>query len=198
MSLKIIPNIIQAWRRVYGKYWYKRLLSRKLPTKILYRNKWVYSGCYWWNQKETLWNYWIFSHMACGAYINRINWLQSDFTKRETKMNQKALWNLSYGVYIVSVWTESVRQDVWSTVPCRLRRTCNGCNKCSSWQLYKRMHWKTGRFAITVLSEKTEPSIIELLDSRQAKKLTVWFCKYDLKNDMPIVKDGVLICLRSD
>jgi len=31
---------------------------------------------------------------------------------------------------------------------------------------------KTGRFAITVLSEKTEPSIIELLDSRQAKKLT--------------------------
>jgi len=97
-------------------------------------------------------------------------------------MNQKALWNLSYGVYIVSVWDGE-------------RPT--GCVVNSAMQITAECIEKTGRFAITVLSEKTEPSIIGTFGFQTGKEINKFdSVKYDLKNDMPIVKDGCayLVC----
>lgn len=113
-------------------------------------------------------------------------------------MNQKALWNLSYGVYIVSVWDgerptgcvvnsamQITAEPATVAISVHHDNYTNGCIE------------KTGRFAITVLSEKTEPSIIGTFGFQTGKEINKFdSVKYDLKNDMPIVKDGCayLIC----
>ncbi|ABN54314.1 MAG TPA: flavin reductase [Hungateiclostridium thermocellum] len=113
-------------------------------------------------------------------------------------MNQKALWNLSYGVYIVSVWDgerptgcvvnsamQITAEPATVAISVHHDNYTNGCIE------------KTGRFAITVLSEKTEPSIIGTFGFQTGKEINKFdSVKYDLKNDMPIVKDGCayLVC----
>lgn len=98
-------------------------------------------------------------------------------------MNQKALWNLSYGVYIVSVWDgerptgcvvnsamQITAEPATVAISVHHDNYTNGCIE------------KTGRFAITVLSEKTEPSIIGTFGFQTGKEINKFdSVKYDLK-----------------
>lgn len=113
-------------------------------------------------------------------------------------MNKNALWDLSYGVYIISVWDEerptgctanSVMQITAepSTVAISVNHD-NYTNQCID---------KTGRFAITILSENSDPSIIGTFGFQTGKEVNKFdSVKYEIKNEMPIVKDGCayLIC----
>ncbi|HHV29010.1 MAG TPA: flavin reductase [Clostridium sp.] len=113
-------------------------------------------------------------------------------------MNKNALWNLSYGVYIVSVWDKE--RPTGCVVNCAMQITAdpetvaisishdNYTNQCIE---------KTGKFAITVLPQNTDPSIIGTFGFKTGKDVNKFdSVGYEIKNDMPVVKDGCayLIC----
>ncbi|HOM03121.1 MAG TPA: flavin reductase [Acetivibrio sp.] len=113
-------------------------------------------------------------------------------------MNINALWNLSYGVYIASVWDEE--RPTGCVVNSAMQITAepatvaisihhdNYTNRCIE---------KTGKFALTVLSQNSDPSIIGTFGFKTGKDVNKFdSVKYDIKNDMPILADGCayLIC----
>jgi|BioPla2DNA2_1021312.scaffolds.fasta_scaffold09645_7 flavin reductase (DIM6/NTAB) family NADH-FMN oxidoreductase RutF/rubredoxin len=107
-------------------------------------------------------------------------------------MERKALWNISYGVYIVSTWDEgrptgcaanSVMQITSepATVAISINHD-NYTNQCIG---------KTGKFAITVLAEDTDSSIIGTFGFKTGRDVNKFdFVDYEIKDGMPIVKDG--------
>lgn len=107
-------------------------------------------------------------------------------------MNQSAFHKLSYGVYVVSTWdngratgcTANSAMQITST-PATIAVSINHnnyTNKCIS---------ETGKFAISILAEDSDPSIIGTFgfkSGKEADKFTE--VKYSVENHMPIVSDS--------
>lgn len=107
-------------------------------------------------------------------------------------MNQSAFHKLSYGVYIVSTWdngrptgcTANSAMQITSspaTIAVSINHN-NYTNKCIS---------ETGKFAISILAEDSDPSIIGTFGfktGKEADKFTE--VKYSVEDHMPIVSDS--------
>ncbi|MDE6203053.1 MAG: flavin reductase [Lachnospiraceae bacterium] len=107
-------------------------------------------------------------------------------------MNQNAFHKLSYGVYVVSTWdngrptgcTANSAMQITSspaTIAVSINHN-NYTNQCIS---------ETGKFAISILAEDSEPSIIGnfgFQSGREADKFSK--VKYSVEDHMPIVSDS--------
>lgn len=113
-------------------------------------------------------------------------------------MNISILWKLSYGVYAVTAMdgqrpTGCIANSAMqitatpATVAVSINHD-NFTNECID---------KTGRFALSILSEKTDPSIIGTFGYSSGKD-TDKFAKvdYEMKEELPIIKDscGYIVC----
>lgn len=113
-------------------------------------------------------------------------------------MNINILWKLSYGVYAVTAMdgqrpTGCIANSAMqitatpATVAVSINHD-NFTNRCID---------KTGRFALSILAEKTDPSIIGTFGYSSGKD-TDKFAKvdYEMKEELPIIKDscGYIVC----
>lgn len=107
-------------------------------------------------------------------------------------MDKNAFRNLSYGVYVVSTWdgerpTGCIANSVMQITsdPATIAISINFNNythQCIT---------KTGKFAISILVENTEPSIIGTFGFKSGKNINKFdSVEYDIYGDMPIVKAG--------
>lgn len=107
-------------------------------------------------------------------------------------MNQNAFWNLSYGIYIITVWDGE--RPTGCTANCAMQITAeppsiavsinhdNFTHQCIS---------KTGKFAISVLGHNSDPSTIGIFGFKSGKEINKFDkVKYEKLADMPIVKDA--------
>ncbi len=113
-------------------------------------------------------------------------------------MNKNVLFNLSYGVYIVSTWddgrpTGCVANSAMqiTSEPATIAISINHdnyTNQCIE---------KSGRFAISILTEKTDPKIIGTF-GYQSGKIADKFAdvEHEIKGMLPVVKDscGYIAC----
>ncbi|NMA67662.1 MAG: flavin reductase [Clostridiaceae bacterium] len=113
-------------------------------------------------------------------------------------MNPKVLWNISYGVYIISSMdgdrptgctANSVMQVTAepATIAVSINHD-NFTNECIK---------KVKKFAISILLETSDPSIIGTFGFKSGKETNKFDnVSYELKENLPIVKDscGYIIC----
>lgn len=114
------------------------------------------------------------------------------------KMNPDIFFSLSYGVYIVSAM-DGVR-PTGCTVNCAMQITAepatiavsishnNFTNGCIE---------KNGTFAISILSEKTDPRIIGMFGFQSGKTADKFAnFAFEMKEGLPVIKDscGYIIC----
>ncbi|MCP1109920.1 flavin reductase [Ohessyouella blattaphilus] len=113
-------------------------------------------------------------------------------------MNVKALYSLSYGVYVISTLddkrptgcTANSAMQVTST-PATIAISINHdnyTNQCIE---------KTGKFAINILGENVDPKIIGTFGFRSGKDVDKFdFWAFDVKDSLPVLKDscGYIIC----
>lgn len=107
-------------------------------------------------------------------------------------MNQSAFHKLSYGVYVVSTWdngrptgcTANSAMQITST-PATIAVSINHnnyTNRCIS---------ETGKFAISILAEDSNPSIIGTFGFKTGKESDKFAeVKYSVEDHMPIVSDS--------
>ena len=107
-------------------------------------------------------------------------------------MNTNAFRKLSYGVYVVSTWgsgkatgcTANSAMQITSspaTIAVSINHN-NYTNQCIQ---------DTGRFAISILSEQSEPSIIGTFGFQSGRDVSKFdSVAYELKSYMPVVKDS--------
>ena len=107
-------------------------------------------------------------------------------------MNTNAFRKLSYGVYIVSAWdngratgcTANSAMQITST-PATIAVSINHnnyTNKCIQ---------DSGRFAVSILSEQSDPSIIGTFGIQSGETVNKFdSVAYELKGYMPVVKDS--------
>ncbi len=107
-------------------------------------------------------------------------------------MNFNAFRMISYGVYIVSTWdngrptgcTANSAMQITSN-PATIAISINHDNYTNS------CIENTGRFAISILSETSEPSIIGTFGFQSGKNINKFDkVNYEIKGNMPIVSDG--------
>ena len=113
-------------------------------------------------------------------------------------MNQSAFHKLSYGVYVVSTWDEgrpagcianSAMQI--TSKPASIAVSINHdnyTNKCIE---------QSGRFAISILAEDSDPSIIGTFGFQSGKDVDKFAqVKYAVEDHMPVITDscGYLVC----
>lgn len=107
-------------------------------------------------------------------------------------MNPNAFRKLSYGVYVISTWDNSrptgctansamqITSDP-ATIAISINHN-NYTNKCIA---------ENGRFAISVLSEESDPSIIGTFGFQSGENVNKFdSVAYEIKGNMPIVKDA--------
>lgn len=113
-------------------------------------------------------------------------------------MNPNTFHKLSYGVYVVSTWdngrptgcTANSAMQITSS-PATIAISINHdnyTNKCIQ---------ETGRFAVSILAEDSEPSIIGTFGFRSGKDFDKFSeVEYSVKDYMPIVTDscGYIVC----
>lgn len=113
-------------------------------------------------------------------------------------MNPNTFHKLSYGVYVVSTWdngrptgcTANSAMQITSS-PATIAISINHdnyTNKCIQ---------ETGRFAISILAEDSEPSIIGTFGFRSGKDFDKFSAvEYSVKDFMPVVNDscGYIVC----
>lgn len=107
-------------------------------------------------------------------------------------MNSNAFRKLSYGVYIISAWdngrptgcTANSAMQITS-LPATIAISINHdnyTNKCIQ---------ESGRFAISVLSEESDPAIIGTFGFQSGKDVNKFdSVAYELKDFMPVIKDA--------
>lgn len=107
-------------------------------------------------------------------------------------MDKNAFRNLSYGVYIISTWdgerptgcTANSAMQITSD-PATIALSMNHDNYTNS------CIEKSGRFAITILGEDVDPSIIGTFGFQSGKDVNKFdSVAYELLGEMPIVKEG--------
>lgn len=113
-------------------------------------------------------------------------------------MDSKALYKLSYGVYIVSAWDEGratgcVANSAMqiTSKPATIAVSINHDNYTNS------CIEKSGRFAVSILSEKTDPAIIGTFGFKSGKDNNKFDeVESEIKGYMPVVKDscGYIVC----
>lgn len=107
-------------------------------------------------------------------------------------MNQNAFRNISYGVYVISTWDEGrptgctansamqITSDP-ATIAISINHS-NYTNECIS---------KSGKFAISILSEKSDPSIIGTFGFQSGRDVNKFDkVAYQVKGFMPVVADA--------
>lgn len=113
-------------------------------------------------------------------------------------MNPNTFHKLSYGVYVISTWdngrptgcTANSAMQITSS-PATIAISINHdnyTNKCIQ---------ETGRFAISILAEDSEPSIIGTFGFRSGKDFDKFSAvEYSVKDFMPVVNDscGYIVC----
>lgn len=113
-------------------------------------------------------------------------------------MNTNTFHKLSYGVYIISTWdngrptgcTANSAMQITSS-PATIAISINHdnyTNKCIR---------ETGRFAVSILAEDSEPSIIGTFGFRSGKDFDKFSAvEYSVKDFMPVVTDscGYIVC----
>ena len=113
-------------------------------------------------------------------------------------MNPNTFHKLSYGVYVVSTWdngkptgcTANSAMQITSspaTIAISINHN-NYTNKCIQ---------ETGRFALSILAEDSEPSIIGTFGFRSGKDFDKFSeVEYSVKDYMPVVNDscGYIVC----
>lgn len=113
-------------------------------------------------------------------------------------MNTKVLRNLSYGVYVVSTLdntrptgcTANSVMQITST-PATIAVSINHDNYTNQCIL------KSGKFAVSILSEQSDPSIIGTFGFKTGKDTNKFDnVEYETVENMPIVKDscGYIVC----
>lgn len=107
-------------------------------------------------------------------------------------MNSNAFRNISYGVYVISTWdgerptgcTANSAMQITSepaTIAISINHA-NYTNQCIE---------KSGRFAISILAETSDSSIIGTFGFQSGKDVNKFdSVKYEIKDDMPIVSEG--------
>jgi flavin reductase (DIM6/NTAB) family NADH-FMN oxidoreductase RutF len=113
-------------------------------------------------------------------------------------MNKNVFFNLSYGVYIISTWddgrpTGCVANSAMqiTSEPATIAISINHdnyTNQCIE---------KTGRFAISILTEKTNPQIIGTFGYQSGKTVDKFAdVEHEVKGMLPVVKDscGYISC----
>jgi len=118
--------------------------------------------------------------------------------KGNDKMNANVLWNISYGVYVISSMdgdrptgciANSVMQVTASpaTIAVSINHD-NFTNECIK---------KENKFAISILLETTDPSIIGTFGFKSGKDTNKFEgLSYEMKDNLPVIKDscGYIIC----
>ncbi len=107
-------------------------------------------------------------------------------------MNQNAFRNISYGVYVISTWDEGrptgctansamqITSDP-ATIAISINHS-NYTNECIS---------KSGKFAVSVLGEKSDPSIIGTFGFQSGRDVNKFDnVPYQVKGFMPVVADS--------
>lgn len=107
-------------------------------------------------------------------------------------MNLNAFRNISYGLYVISTWDEGrptgctansamqITSDP-ATIAISINRS-NYTNECIQ---------KSGKFAISVLSEKTNPSIIGTFGFQSGREVNKFdSVAHEIKGFMPVVSDA--------
>ncbi|OOM78860.1 flavin reductase [Clostridium sp. BL-8] len=107
-------------------------------------------------------------------------------------MNMNAFFSMSYGVYVISTWNDgratgcianSVMQVMAepATIAISISHD-NYTNQCIE---------KSGRFAISILGENSDPSIIGVFGFKSGKDVNKFdSVEYDIKGNMPIVAES--------
>lgn len=107
-------------------------------------------------------------------------------------MNPNAFRKLSYGVYVVSAWdngratgcTANSAMQITSdpaTIAVSINHN-NYTNRCIA---------ESGRFAISILSEESEPSIIGAFGFQSGANVNKFdSVAYDIKGNMPVIRDS--------
>lgn len=107
-------------------------------------------------------------------------------------MDEYALRNISYGVYIVSTWDG--KRPTGCTVNCVMQITAIPATMAVSINhdnFTKQCIEKSGKFAITILGEKSDPSIIGRFGFQSGKDINKFdSVEYDVLGEMPILKQG--------
>jgi len=107
-------------------------------------------------------------------------------------MNMNAFFSMSYGVYVISTWNDgratgcianSVMQVMAepATIAISISHD-NYTNQCIE---------KSGRFAISILGENSDPSIIGVFGFKSGKDVNKFdSVEYDIKGNMPVVAES--------
>lgn len=107
-------------------------------------------------------------------------------------MNEYAFWDLSYGVYIISAWDD--KRPTGCTANCAMQVTAEPATIAVSINRDNFTHQcieKTGKFSISILSEKSDPSIIAIFGFRSGKDMSKFDkVPYEICNDLPVIKDS--------
>ena len=107
-------------------------------------------------------------------------------------MNSKAFRNLSYGVYVISTWdrgratgcTANSAMQITSS-PATIAVSINHDNYTNSCIA------DCGRFAVSVLSEQTDPSIIGTFGFQSGRTVNKFDgVKYAVKGNLPVIQDA--------
>ncbi len=108
-------------------------------------------------------------------------------------MNQTAFYNLSYGVYACTSWKDG--KPVGCIANSAMQITSSPATIAVSINHNNFTHdciKETGYFAITVLGEHIEPTIIGTLGFRSGRDFDKFAnVAYDVRGKMPVVKEGV-------
>lgn len=116
----------------------------------------------------------------------------TDLEKETRTMDKNTFRNLSYGVYIVSTWDD--KRPTGCTANSAMQITSdpatiaisinhdNYTNQCIE---------KTGKFAISIMAENSDASIIGTFGFQSGKDVNKFdSVDYDILGDMPVVKAG--------
>lgn len=107
-------------------------------------------------------------------------------------MNLNAFYNFSYGVYIVTTWDEE--RATGCTANCAMQITAEPATMAISIShdnFTNRCIEKTGKFAVSILGENSDPTIIGTFGFQSGKNINKFeSVNYEIRDDMPILTDG--------
>jgi len=107
-------------------------------------------------------------------------------------MNLNAFYAMSYGVYVVSAWDE--KRPTGCIANCAMQITAEPATIAISINhdnFTKKCIEKTGKFAISILSENTDPAIIGTFGFQSGKDINKFdSVKYEIQGDMPVIAVG--------
>lgn len=105
--------------------------------------------------------------------------------------NKNVLWDFTYGVYIVSSFDEKrptgcIANSVAQVTNTKIMASINHSNYTNS------VIKKSGHFAISILSEKSDPNLISVFGFTSGENKNKFDgIKYEIKDNLPVVSDSI-------